>query len=162
MSEISDIACRIGTSGSGSSPPGSGSAAWKLSCNPFEVSFAHSKHTSATDVGHCTPTAATDNGTSCSPADPPVRDCQNSWAPDCTDSSPFVTPHPFPRPLRSSASRCPARMASASGSGSRPSITNAFATAIRPSDVGSRGLPGYAHDKASAASDRRQSSGPNG
>jgi hypothetical protein len=39
-----------------------GAVAWKLNCNPAEVSFTHSKQTSATEVGHSTPAAATDNG----------------------------------------------------------------------------------------------------
>jgi hypothetical protein len=51
-------------------------------------------------------------------------------------------PQLFPKPLRSSAARCSAKIASASGSGGRPSITNAFATAITPRDTGNSGLSG--------------------
>ncbi len=60
MSEISDIAWPITTCGAGGLPPGSGAVARKLSCQPFDVSFTHSKHTSATEVGQHT-SAAGDN-----------------------------------------------------------------------------------------------------
>jgi hypothetical protein len=103
VSEISDIAWPITTSGAGGLPPGSGAVARKLSCQPIDVSFTHSKHTMATEVGQHTPATATSNGTSRSPPGPAIRDCQYSWAPGRTVSSPFVTPQAFPRSMRSSA-----------------------------------------------------------
>ena len=139
---ISDMARRIAASAGGEFPPGSSAVTWKLTRNPVEVSFTHSKHTSAAEVGHRTPAAATSTGTSRRPAGPAVRDCQYPWAPGRTVSSPLVTPQLSPKPWRSSSDRCSAKIASASGSGSRPSITNAFATAITPSDTGNSGLSG--------------------
>ena len=142
VTEISDMARRIATSGGGGFALRSAAVARKLTRKPVEVSFTHSKHTSAIEVGHRTPAAATSTGTSRRPAGPAVRDCQYSWAPGRTVSSPLVTPQLFPKPWRSSADRCSAKIASASGSGSRPSITKAFATAMTPSDTGNSGLCG--------------------
>ena len=78
MREISDIAWPITTCGGGGLPPGSGAVARKLTRNPVAVSFTHSKHTSATEVGQHTPAAATSNGTSRSPPGPAIRDGQYS------------------------------------------------------------------------------------
>ncbi len=160
VSEISDIAWPITTCRSGGLTriSGSGAVARKLSCHPVEVSFTHSKHTSATEVGQHTPATASTHGTSRSPPGPAIRACQYPSAPGRTVSSPFVTPQVSPKPSRSSADLWSARTASARGPGSRPSITNAFATAIRRSDSGYSGRCG-AHPRASAASDRRQFSG---
>ena len=156
------MARRIAACRAGGLPPGLGAVAWKLSFNPAEVSFSHSKHTSAAEVGHRTPAAATDNGTSRSPAGPAVRDSQYPWAPGRTVSSPLTTPQTFPKPLRSSARRCAAKIASARDSGKSPSITNAFATACRASETGNRGPSGSARSKASAVSERSQPSGSSG
>jgi hypothetical protein len=133
------MACRIAASAGGEIPSGLAAVTWKLTRKPVEVSFTHSKHTSAAGFGHRTPAAAASTGTSRRPADPAVRDCQYPWAPGRTVSSPSVTPQLSPKPWRSSSDRCSAKIASATGSGSRSSITNAFATAITPSDTGNSG-----------------------
>jgi hypothetical protein len=75
---ISDMARRIAASAGGEVPPGSAAVTWKLTRKPVEVSFTHSKRTSAAEVGHRTPAAATSIGTSRRPVGPAVRDCQYS------------------------------------------------------------------------------------
>jgi hypothetical protein len=149
---VSDIARPITTSGSGKfrSGSGSGAVARKVSRHPVEVSFTHSKHTSATEVGQHIPATATSHGTSRSPPGPAIRACQYPSAPGRTVSSPSVTPQAPPRPRRSSADLCSAKTASARGSGSKPSITNAFATTITRNESGNSGRCG-AHSKASAS-----------
>jgi hypothetical protein len=66
---------------------------------------------------------------------------------------------PGAMPFASSPARCPARISSARSSATRPSITNALAVAITPSESGSSARSGRALSNASSVRDRRHCSG---
>jgi len=139
--------------GGGGLPPGSGAVAWKLARNPADVSLTHSKHTSATGVGQCTPADATDSGTSRSRAGPAIRDGQYSWAPGRTSTPPWGLPG-------RSRSPCPPAPAGARPGSARPAAPAAGRASRAhspPPDLARRGTG--ADPDVPAARPRRTASG---